>query len=416
MGDDGRRAAAAARTARARQIAFTTRQGGVSGGSFASLNLGFATADDSAAAWPRTAGARWRRRAPTPRGPSACASGTAAVVVEAGPAVAGGYLDASRPVARGRRPRHRRARPAADRARRRLPHGGARRRPAASRLAVVHAGWRGLVAGVLEAAAERVGPGFAAVVGPGAGACCYEVGDDVAGPLRARFGDDVVVGRPGRSRDGCARRALEARGSGGGRDVAGLCTICDPERFHSHRRDGAGSGRQAVIALPRGRARVSVELAVVQENLAAARAAVAEAAARSGRAGGRGRAAGGGQVRGARRPGGARRRGHRARGREPRRAAAGQAGGRRRPLHLGLHRAPAEPQGARPGGPRAPRALALDALGRRAPRSRERASRSPASSRSTPPARIPSRAWRRRSSTRSSRRSPGCPTCASRGS
>ena len=30
--------------------------------------------------------------------------------------------------------------------------------------------------------------------------------------------------------------------------LAGLCTICDAERFHSHRRDGAGSGRQAVIA------------------------------------------------------------------------------------------------------------------------------------------------------------------------
>ena len=42
------------------------------------------------------------------------------------------------------------------------------------------------------------------------------------------------------------RRALERAGAA---EVvgAGLCTICDAERFHSHRRDGAGSGRQAVI-------------------------------------------------------------------------------------------------------------------------------------------------------------------------
>ena len=67
MADPGGRPAAA-RTRHGAAIAFTTRQGGVSGGSFASLNLGFATADDPAA-WPRTAGARSRRRAPTPGAP-----------------------------------------------------------------------------------------------------------------------------------------------------------------------------------------------------------------------------------------------------------------------------------------------------------------------------------------------------------
>jgi copper oxidase (laccase) domain-containing protein len=64
--------------------------------------------------------------------------------------------------------------------------------------------------------------------------------------LRARFGDDVVShGRADLATS--ARRALEAAGAG---EVvtAGVCTICEPERFHSHRRDGAGSGRQAVIA------------------------------------------------------------------------------------------------------------------------------------------------------------------------
>ena len=87
----------------------------------------------------------------------------------------------------------------------------------------MHAGWRGLVAGVLEAAAGSVGPGFAAVVGPGAGACCYAVGEDVAGQLRARFGDDVVAG--GRADlAACARRALER---GGAAEVASAGALHD---------------------------------------------------------------------------------------------------------------------------------------------------------------------------------------------
>jgi hypothetical protein len=105
---------------------------------------------------------------------------------------------------------------------------------------------------VLEAAAEHVGPGCAAVVGPGAAGCCYEVGSDVAGVLRARFGAGVVShGRADLAT--AARRALEAAGA---REVvtADLCTICDSARFHSHRRDGAGSGRQAVIAYLEGAA------------------------------------------------------------------------------------------------------------------------------------------------------------------
>ena len=232
------------------EIAFTSRQGGVSDGSFASLNLGFATADDSGRV------AENRRRALAAAGADAARAvslrqrhGT--VVVDAG-AVAGGYLDASVRWPEGD------ALVTGEPGLPVIAHGADCLTAAlvaadGSRLAVVHAGWRGLVAGVLEAAAGRVGPGFAAFVGPGAGACCYEVGDDVAGPLRERFGDDVVSG--GRADLAtAARRALE--GAGAGEVVtSGLCTICDPDRFHSHRRDGAGSGRQAVIAqLAGGRA------------------------------------------------------------------------------------------------------------------------------------------------------------------
>jgi YfiH family protein len=225
-------------------IAFTSRQGGVSQGSFASLNLGFATADDPAVV------AENRRRALAAAGAASARAVSlrqrhGSAIVEADPAAPGGYLDASVAWPEG---------DALVTAEARLPliaHGAdcltaALVAPGGARLAVVHAGWRGLLAGVLEAAAERVGPGFRAVVGPGAGSCCYEVGDDVAVPLRARFGDDVVShGRADLAMS--ARRALE--GAGAGEVVtAGVCTICEPERFHSHRRDGAGSGRQAVIA------------------------------------------------------------------------------------------------------------------------------------------------------------------------
>jgi YfiH family protein len=236
-----------ARTPGAR-IAFTTRQGGVSGGSFASLNLGFATADDAVSV------AENRVRALAAAGADAMRAvslrqrhGT--VVVEAGPAPDGGYLDAATAWPDGD------ALVTGEPGLPLIAHGAdcltaALVASGGERLAVVHAGWRGLAAGVLEAAAERVGRGYTAVVGPGAGACCYVVGEDVAGQLRSRFGDDVVTaGRADLA--ACARRALERAGASEV-TVAGLCTICDPQRFHSHRRDGAGSGRQAVIAYLEG--------------------------------------------------------------------------------------------------------------------------------------------------------------------
>jgi len=115
------------------------------------------------------------------------------------------------------------------------------------RLALLHAGWRGLEAGIAEAGAAAVGGEVLAAVGPGAGPCCYEVGEDVASRLRARFGDDVV-------RDGradlwlCAERALRQAGVESVA-VAGECTICLPHRYFSHRRDNGVTGRQGVVGL-----------------------------------------------------------------------------------------------------------------------------------------------------------------------
>ena len=116
-----------------------------------------------------------------------------------------------------------------------------------SRLALLHAGWRGIEAGVIEAGVAAVGGEAVAAIGPGAGPCCYEVGEDVAGPLTRRFGEDVV-------RDGradlwlCAERALRTSGVEQVA-VAGECTICTEDRYFSHRRDHGVTGRQGVVGL-----------------------------------------------------------------------------------------------------------------------------------------------------------------------
>jgi hypothetical protein len=113
-------------------------------------------------------------------------------------------------------------------------------------VAAVHAGWRGLAAGALEqgvlALRDVGGTGeILAVVGPCAGGCCYEVGEEV----HASFGD---AHRNGRLIDlrALAHGRLLAAGVAEVRDVD-ACTICD-ERFFSYRREGARAGRQAAVA------------------------------------------------------------------------------------------------------------------------------------------------------------------------
>lgn len=113
-------------------------------------------------------------------------------------------------------------------------------------VAAVHAGWRGLAAGVLEQGVQALrdvgGAGeIVAVVGPCAGACCYEVGEEV----HAAFGG---AHRHGALIDlrAIAHDRLRAAGVAEVRDVP-ACTICD-ERFFSYRREGSRAGRQAGLA------------------------------------------------------------------------------------------------------------------------------------------------------------------------
>jgi YfiH family protein len=119
------------------------------------------------------------------------------------------------------------------------------------RVAVAHAGWRGLAAGVLQAAVAALDCDPAALLawlGPAIGPAVYEVGADVA----AAFPDEFPRGFE--PRDGrwlldlytLARLKLAAAGV---RDVfgGGFGTYSDSERFFSFRRDGV-TGRMATLA------------------------------------------------------------------------------------------------------------------------------------------------------------------------
>ena len=219
---------------------FSTRHGGVSTGPFRSLNLGRLTGDDDAAVdenRARLAGAvglpRERflygrqvhgttvRRATEPPGPARPHTeedGQATGLPDAAALV---FVADCLPIA--------------------LATDGA--------VAAVHGGWRGLAGGIVAegVAALRelgaTGP-VSAALGPGAGGCCYEVGEEV----HAAFArDDARRGERNLDLKAVARNRLAEAGVEEIHDV-GLCTLCgDPELFFSHRRDGGTTGRQAGV-------------------------------------------------------------------------------------------------------------------------------------------------------------------------
>jgi polyphenol oxidase len=223
------------------RVLFSTRRGGVSAGSFASLNLGRLTADDGAnvdanrerlaaiVGLPRERFMYGRqvhgatvRRATEPPGPARPAveeDGQATALDDAAALV---FVADCLPVLLA-------------------SEGG---------VAALHCGWRGLAAGIVAegvAALREVGGdgAISAAIGPGARGCCYEVSEEV----QAAF-----VGVPGarageRNLDlpAIARHELQEAGVEAVHDT-GLCTICaDGELFFSHRRDKGVTGRQAGV-------------------------------------------------------------------------------------------------------------------------------------------------------------------------
>jgi YfiH family protein len=116
------------------------------------------------------------------------------------------------------------------------------------RLAVAHAGWRGIVAGIVGNAVKALGEanGLSAWIGPRIGPCCYEVAAEVADRLVAVTDSSVLTrGRGSRPHvDLAAAVAVQLKKSGVQtlRRLGG-CTFCQPDRLWSYRRSGPSTGR-----------------------------------------------------------------------------------------------------------------------------------------------------------------------------
>ncbi len=118
------------------------------------------------------------------------------------------------------------------------------------RVAAVHAGWRGTAADIVRHAVWALGgPGqLRAAIGPSIRGCCYEVGDEVIAAIGAVTPRDGWLA--GRRVDLAKANAAILADLGVDAEIVGPCTYCSPD-YWSHRRDGAGAGRQVgAIGLP----------------------------------------------------------------------------------------------------------------------------------------------------------------------
>jgi YfiH family protein len=222
------------------RVAFSTRQGGVSEGPYESLNLGILTDDDQDRV------AENRRRLATALGVDAArvamgwqVHGTDLKQWDA-PPKRGGYANAGAELAKvdGHTTSER------DLA---LLVLAADCLPVAlasdDKVAMLHCGWRGLAAGIIERALQTFPEPPAAALGPSIEVCCYEVGPEVLEEFKGIAG--AAEGRHLSLRNVAISKLRDA-GVEQIESIA-LCTSCHRDKFFSHRRDGGVTGRQAGV-------------------------------------------------------------------------------------------------------------------------------------------------------------------------
>ena len=129
---------------------------------------------------------------------------------------------------------------------------------------LVHAGWRGTLAGAAASAVAQMVTTYSsapsdlhAAIGPAIGPCCYEVGPEVVEQVRAVLPAASVLsnGHKGHAYLDLweANRRQLADAGVSQVEVAELCTACHRDEFFSHRGDGGHTGRFGVVVMLRAR-------------------------------------------------------------------------------------------------------------------------------------------------------------------
>lgn len=124
-------------------------------------------------------------------------------------------------------------------------------------VAVAHAGWRGAAAGVIRATVDALSQHYGiapdrlyAAIGPAIGPCCFEVSQDVASQFSPANVRRSGGARPHVDLPGALAADLTAAGIPPEHvDRADLCTRCHPELFFSHRGSGGQTGRMVGMIL-----------------------------------------------------------------------------------------------------------------------------------------------------------------------
>lgn len=143
--------------------------------------------------------------------------------------------------------------------------------PSKGVVSAVHAGWRGLVSGIVPNALRLMRDEYGSrpedlivALGPAARACCYEVGQDVIEAIGRAFGDQdglLVATREGHAlldlHRAAASQLLQLGVNEDNLHIAPLCTMCRTDLFFSYRREKRLNGRVGRLMSVIGRASAS---------------------------------------------------------------------------------------------------------------------------------------------------------------
>ncbi len=130
-------------------------------------------------------------------------------------------------------------------------------------IGAVHAGWRGTLKRIVQKTVKSMADNFGsrpqdmvAGIGPSIGPCCYEVDDEVAGPMKKEFkyAERYTIYKMKNKwhldlQSINKEQLIEAGLIEGNINTTELCTACHSDLFYSYRRDGAGTGRMMAVVM-----------------------------------------------------------------------------------------------------------------------------------------------------------------------